>query len=242
MKIVVLTGAGISADSGIPTYRSSDGLWANFKIEDVCTPEALERDRAKVINFYNMRRKEMAGKQPNAGHKALAQLEQYFDVEIITQNIDNLHELAGSTKITHLHGELTKLRGESSDDFIVDIGHREQALDETAPNGELLRPYIVFFGEAVPMFDKAKELVKEADILVIVGTSLAVYPAASLVGWVKNNDVPIYVVDPSTPKIPFLCNRIFHIKERAAIGVPKLVAQLKEFAEIGQQMTSNDIL
>ena len=232
MKIVVLTGAGISADSGIPTYRSSDGLWANFKIEEVCTPEALERDRAKVINFYNMRRREMAGKQPNAGHKALAELEKYFDVEIVTQNIDNLHELAGSTNITHLHGELTKLRGESGDDYIVDIGTREQTLDEQAPDGSPMRPYIVFFGEAVPMFDKAKELVKEADILVIVGTSLAVYPAASLVGWVKNNDVPIYVVDPSVPKIPFLRNRIFHIKDRAAIGVPKLVAQLKEFAEI----------
>ena len=190
LKIVVLTGAGISADSGIPTYRSSDGLWANYKIEEVCTPEALANDREKVINFYNMRRKEMAGKQPNAGHKALAELEKYFDVEIVTQNIDNLHEAAGSTKITHLHGELTKLRND------------------------------------------ARDLVKEADMLIIVGTSLAVYPAASLVGWVKNNDVPIYVVDPSVPKIPFLSNKIFHKKERAAIGLPKLVAQLKEFAEI----------
>ena len=231
LKIVVLTGAGISADSGIPTYRSSDGLWANFKIEDVCTPEALERDRAKVINFYNMRRNEMASKQPNAGHKALAELEQYFDVEIITQNIDNLHELAGSTKITHLHGELTKLRNDAGD-YIVDIGLREQEIGETAPDGSLLRPYIVFFGEAVPMFDKAKELVQQADLLIVVGTSLAVYPAASLVGWVKNNDVPIYVVDPSVPKIPFLPNKIYHKKERAAIGLPKLVAQLKEFTEI----------
>ena len=231
LKIVVLTGAGISADSGIPTYRSSDGLWANFKIEDVCTPEALERDRAKVINFYNMRRNEMASKQPNAGHKALAELEQYFDVEIITQNIDNLHELAGSTKITHLHGELTKLRNDAGD-YIVDIGLREQEIDETAPDGSLLRPYIVFFGEAVPMFDKAKELVQQADLLIVVGTSLAVYPAASLVGWVKNNDVPIYVVDPSVPKIPFMPNKIYHKKERAAIGLPKLVAQLKEFADI----------
>ena len=231
MKIVVLTGAGISADSGIPTYRSSDGLWANFKIEEVCTPEALERDRAKVINFYNMRRKEMSGKVPNAGHKALAELEKYFDVEVITQNIDNLHELAGSTKITHLHGELTKLRNDDSS-HIVEIGLREQEINETAPDGSLLRPHIVFFGEVVPMFDKAKDLVQQADLLIVVGTSLAVYPAASLVGWVKNNDVPIYVVDPSVPKIPFLRNKIFHKKERAAVGLPKLVAQLKEFAEI----------
>ena len=178
-----------------------------------------------------MRRREMAGKQPNAGHKALAELEQYFDVEIVTQNIDNLHELAGSTKITHLHGELTKLRNDDSSQ-IVDIGLRDQALDETAPDGTLLRPHIVFFGEAVPMFDKARDIVKEADLLIVVGTSLAVYPAASLVGWVKNNDVPIYVVDPSVPKIPFLPNKIYHKKERAAIGLPKLVAQLKEFAEI----------
>ena len=232
MKIVVFTGAGISADSGIPTYRSSDGLWAKHRIEDVCTPEALARDRATVIEFYNMRRREMAGKVPNAGHRAIAKLEQYFDVEVITQNIDNLHELAGSTKITHLHGELTKLRGESGDEHIVDIGLRAQSLDERAPDGALLRPYIVFLGEAGPMFDRARELVQQADVLVVVGTSLAVYPAASLVGWVKSVDVPIYVVDPSTPKIPFLRNKIFHIKERAAVGLPKLVRQLKEFGEI----------
>lgn len=233
MKIVVLTGAGISADSGIPTYRSSDGLWANYKIEEVCTHEALKTDREKVINFYNLRRREMEGKVPNAGHKALAELERYFDVEIITQNIDNLHELAGSTKITHLHGELTKLRNDSSD-YIVDIGYREQELTETSPAGELLRPHIVFFGEAVPMFDKARDIVQEADLLIVVGTSLAVYPAASLVGWVKNNNVPIYVVDPSVPKIPFLANKIYHKKERAAVGLPKLVNQLIEFAEINK--------
>ena len=233
MKVVVLTGAGISADSGIPTYRSSDGLWANYKIEEVCTPEALAADRAKVINFYNMRRREMAGKSPNAGHKALVELEQHFDVQIVTQNIDNLHELAGSSNITHLHGELTKLRNDSSD-YIVDIGLRDQELTDSSPAGELLRPHIVFFGEAVPMFDKAREIVQAADILIVVGTSLAVYPAASLVGWVKNNQVPIYVVDPSVPKIPFLANKIFHKKERAAVGLPKLVKELIEFADINK--------
>jgi NAD-dependent deacetylase len=129
---------------------------------------------------------------------------------------------------------LTKLRDDAGD-YIVDIGLREQTLDETAPDGSLLRPHIVFFGEAVPMFDKAKELVQQADLLIIVGTSLAVYPAASLVGWVKSNDVPIYVVDPSVPKIPFLCNKIYHKKERAALGLPKLVADLKEFAEISRK-------
>ena len=152
MKIVVFTGAGVSADSGIPTYRSSDGLWAKHRIEDVCTPEALARDRAKVINFYNMRRREMAGKLPNAGHRAIAELEQLFDVEVITQNIDNLHEQAGSTKITHLHGELTKLRSSKNPDLIVEIGLRNQELDEVAEDGSPLRPHIVFFGEAVPMW------------------------------------------------------------------------------------------
>ena len=198
LKVVVLTGAGISADSGIPTYRSSDGLWANYKIEEVCTPEALARDREKVINFYNLRRREMAGKLPNAGHKALAELEQHFDVEVITQNIDNLHEAAGSTKITHLHGELTKLRNDNSD-YIVDIGLRDQQMDETSPNGELLRPHIVFFGEAVPMYDVAKDIVQQADILIVVGTSLAVYPAAGLIDYFQGNHLVIINLSP-TPR------------------------------------------
>ncbi len=226
-KIVVFTGAGISADSGIPTYRSSDGLWANYKIEEVCTPEALARDRAKVINFYNMRRREMAGKEPNAGHRAIVELEQYFDVEVITQNIDNLHEQAGSTKIIHLHGELTKLREESGERYITDIGLSDQTLDQTAPNGELLRPHIVFFGEAVPMFERAAKVVMEADILVVVGTSLAVYPAASLVQYVRDTSVPIYIVDPANLNIRSR-NPITHIQKRAAEGVPELVKLLKE--------------
>lgn len=227
MRIVVFTGAGISADSGIPTYRSSDGLWANYRIEEVCTPEALMRDRAKVIDFYNMRRREMADKLPNAGHKAIAELEQYFDTEVITQNIDNLHEQAGSTKVLHLHGELTKLREESGEKYITDIGLRDQRLDETAPNGELLRPHIVFFGEAVPMFERAAKKVSGADILIIVGTSLAVYPAASLVQYVRNTNVPIYIVDPAQLNIRSR-NPIIHIQKRAAEGVPEVVELLKK--------------
>lgn len=226
MRIVVFTGAGISADSGIPTYRSSDGLWANYRIEEVCTPEALMRDRAKVIDFYNMRRREMADKLPNAGHKAIAELEQYFDTEVITQNIDNLHEQAGSTKVLHLHGELTKLREESGEKYITDIGLRDQRLDETAPNGELLRPHIVFFGEAVPMFERAAKKVSGADILIIVGTSLAVYPAASLVQYVRDTNVPIYIVDPAQLNIRSR-NPIIHIQKRATEGVPEVVEILK---------------
>ena len=226
MKIVVLTGAGVSADSGIPTYRSSDGLWANYKIEEVCTPEALERDREKVINFYNMRRREMAGKVPNAGHKALAELEKYFDVEIITQNIDNLHELAGSTKITHLHGELTKLREESGEKYITEIGLRDQELDETAPNGELMRPHIVFFGEAVPMIETAIDYCEKADIFLIIGTSLNVYPAAGLLNYVPA-DVPVYLIDPK--HVPIVSGRKVHVIQKgASAGMEELIQLLTE--------------
>lgn len=227
-KVVVFTGAGISADSGISTYRSQDGLWEQYRIEDVCTPEALARNRALVIDFYNQRRRQLATVSPNAAHTSLADLEQYCDVEIITQNVDNLHEVAGSSHITHLHGELTKLRSERNDDYVIDIGLREQQLDEKAPDGSLMRPYIVFFGESVPMFERAVEIVRQADVLVVVGTSLAVYPAGALVGYVRDESVPIYVVDPADVKISFLRNKIIHIKERAAIGVPKVVEGLKK--------------
>jgi NAD-dependent deacetylase len=168
----------------------------------------------------------MAGKSPNAGHKALVELEQYFDVQIVTQNIDNLHELAGSTNITHLHGELTKLRNDNSS-YIIDIGLRDQELTESSPAGELLRPHIVFFGEAVPMFDKARDIVKEADLLIVVGTSLAVYPAAMLVRYAKSG-VPIYVVDPGNPDTSMIRNPLTHIKARAAEGMPQLAKELIE--------------
>ena len=226
-KIVVFSGAGVSADSGIPTYRSKDGLWANYRIEEVCTPEALASDRAKVIRFYNERRREMMSKQPNAGHYAIADLERCFDVKVVTQNIDTLHERAGSSSVTHLHGELTKLRSVTNPDLITPIDGWEQQLDERASDGSLLRPHIVFFGESVPMFDKAARIVASADILIVVGTSLAVYPAASLVNYVRDEQVPIYLVDPAEPNIAFLRNPITHIKAASAIGMPTLVEQLK---------------
>lgn len=227
-KIVVFTGAGVSADSGIATFRDSDGLWASYRIEDVCTPEALVRDRATVIEFYNKRRKELFEKSPNAGHYAIAELEKWFDVEVVTQNVDNLHERAGSTRVTHLHGELMKLRSATNPDLVVDIEGWEQHLTDTAPDGSLLRPYIVFFGEAVPMFETAAAIVAQADILIVVGTSLAVYPAASLTGYARDNKVPIYLIDPAEPKLAFVRNPITHIKERSAVGMPKLVEILKK--------------
>lgn len=226
-KIVVFTGAGVSADSGIATFRDADGLWANYRIEDVCTPEALMRDRATVIEFYNKRRKELFEKEPNAAHYAIAELEQWFDVKVVTQNVDNLHERAGSTHVTHLHGELTKLRSMRDPDLIVPIEGWEQRLEDIAPDGAPLRPHIVFFGEAVPMFDTATRIAATADVMVVVGTSLAVYPAASLVHYIRP-EVPIYLVDPATPNLSLVRNPVTHIQARAAVGVPELVELLKE--------------
>ena len=225
-KIVVFTGAGVSADSGLATFRDSDGLWASYRIEDVCTPEALAHNRATVIGFYNMRRREMLAAQPNAGHEVIAGLERDFEVEVLTQNVDNLHERAGSSKVTHLHGELTCLRSSRNPDLVVPIEGWEQKLDATAPDGALLRPHIVFFGEPVPEFDRAAELAAGADILMVVGTSLAVYPAASLVRCVRP-DIPVYVVDPGRPAIRGVRNPLEVIRKRAAEGVPELADRLR---------------
>ncbi|HJC51938.1 MAG TPA: NAD-dependent deacylase [Candidatus Alistipes merdavium] len=225
-KIVVFTGAGMSADSGIATFRDADGLWANYRIEDVCTPEALVRNRALVIDFYNMRRREMLAAQPNAGHLAIAGLERDFDVEVVTQNVDDLHERAGSTRVTHLHGELRKLRSMRNPDVIVPIEGWEQPLDATGPDGALLRPHIVFFGEPVPMFERAAGIAAQAEVMVVVGTSLAVYPAASLVRYVRP-EVPIYLVDPGNPDVSGIRNPLTIIRKRAAEGVPELVELLR---------------
>ena len=225
-KIVVFTGAGMSADSGIATFRDADGLWANYRIEDVCTPEALVRNRALVIDFYNMRRREMLAAQPNAGHLAIAELERDFDVEVVTQNVDDLHERAGSTRVTHLHGELRKLRSMRNPDVIVPIEGWEQPLDATGPDGALLRPHIVFFGEPVPMFERAAGIAAQAEVMVVVGTSLAVYPAASLVRYVRP-EVPIYLVDPGNPDVSGIRNPLTVIRKRAAEGVPELVELLR---------------
>ena len=217
----------MSADSGIATFRDSDGLWANYRIEDVCTPEALVRNRAGVVEFYNMRRREVLAKEPNAGHYALVKLEEHFDVDVITQNIDNLHERAGSKRVLHLHGEVTKLRSERNPDIVVPIEGWEQRLDDRGPDGALLRPHIVFFGESVPMFDRAVEIAAQADIMVVVGSSLAVYPAASLVRYVRP-EVPVYLVDPHLPAGHGIRNLREYIPMRSAEGTPLLVDKLIE--------------
>lgn len=199
-NIVVFTGAGVSADSGIATFRDSDGLWCNHSVEEVCTAEAMIYNRKGVIDFYNERRKELLEKKPNAAHIAIAALERHFPVQVITQNVDDLHERAGSTHITHLHGELTKLRSSRDESATVPIEGWKQEYDTRHPDGSLLRPFIVFFGESVPNLSKAIELTQKADIFIVVGTSLKVYPAASLLQYVRAG-VPVYLVDPGTPDL-----------------------------------------
>ncbi|MFI3261878.1 MAG: Sir2 family NAD-dependent protein deacetylase [Rikenellaceae bacterium] len=226
-KIVVFTGAGVSRDSGIATFRDSDGLWANHRIEDVCTPEALARNRKQVIDFYNSRRKELLEKEPNAGHFAIAELEKYFDVEVVTQNVDDLHERGGSSKVLHLHGELRKLRSSRNENLAFPIEGWEQKLDDKAPDGSLARPFVVFFGENVPMLSAAVDIVSKADIFVIVGTSLAVYPAASLIRYIRST-VPVWLVDPNPPSGLNVPNKVNYIGENSVIGVPKLCEILKQ--------------
>lgn len=231
MKVVVFTGAGISAESGLSTFRDSDGLWENYRVEDVCTHQAIERNRELVVRFYNERRRAAMAAQPNAAHRAVAALEKYFEVQVITQNVDDLHERAGSSCVTHLHGELMKLRSSIDETATIPVTQWEQHLDARHPDGSLLRPYIVFFGEGVPNFPVAVEKVMDADIFIVVGTSLAVYPAASLLEYVREN-VPVYIVDPNEPD-NVSCRNVVYIQEKASIGVPMLYKQLTghDFAE-----------
>ncbi|MCQ2310220.1 MAG: NAD-dependent deacylase [Paludibacteraceae bacterium] len=225
-KIVVFTGAGVSAESGLGTFRDSDGLWEKYRVEDICTHEAWLRNPQLCVDFYNARRRDTLAAQPNAAHLALTKLQQaYPTMEIITQNIDDLHERAGSQHITHLHGEITKLRSENNDTATVPLEGWEQHYGDRHPDGSLLRPYIVFFGEGVPYFSKACEIASTADIMVVVGTSLNVYPAASLLEYVRPG-VPIYFIDPGMPEFGYYKDHITHIRKKATEGVPELVEQL----------------
>ena len=221
-KIVVLTGAGISAESGISTFRDSDGLWEQYRVEDVATHEAYLRNPELVLNFYNERRRQLFSVKPNEGHRQLVRLEQKYDVHIITQNIDNLHEQAGSTNVLHLHGELTKARSDRNDNLIIDIGDRDIHLGDKAPDGAQLRPHIVWFGEAVPNIEPAAELCEKADYFIVIGTSMNVYPAAGLIHYVPRS-APCYLVDPKAVPI----SRPITIgQEKAGTGVKKVVDEL----------------
>ncbi len=223
-KITVLTGAGVSAESGVSTFRDSDGLWENHKVEDVASIEGWYRNPQQVLDFYNARRAQLFQVKPNAAHLAIAELEKDYKVTVVTQNVDNLHERAGSTKIIHLHGELTKVRPENccndrdgySEETVFDIGADEINLGDMAPNGAQLRPHIVWFGEAVPKIEAAIEAVEAADILLIVGTSLQVYPAAGLYRYAKMG-TPIYIIDPKDVQVRD--GRLTHIKEVATKGM-----------------------
>lgn len=235
-KIAVLTGAGVSAESGISTFRDANGLWDNYNVEDVATLEGWNRNPALVLDFYNQRRRELATVRPNAAHLAIASLEDNYDVTVITQNIDNLHERAGSTRIIHLHGELTKVRPENrynerngfSEESVFDIGYGDINLGDTSAEGVQLRPHIVWFGEAVPKIEQAIDVVEAADILLIVGTSLQVYPAAGLYAYAKAS-TPIYIIDPKD--VPVRDGRITHIKDVATRGMEKFIEIISQNAE-----------
>lgn len=200
-RIVVLSGAGMSAESGIKTFRDNDGLWENHRVEDVATPEAWSRNRDLVLRFYNARRRALAEAAPNPGHLTIASWEQYAAVDVVTQNVDDLHERAGSTSVLHLHGELTKARSTADPSIVVDIGFRDIHPHDTCPLGSQLRPHIVWFGEAVPAIVTAADLVADADALIVVGTSLQVHPAASL-AWAGAPGAKRILVDPSPPDAP----------------------------------------
>ena len=197
-KLVVLSGAGMSAESGIATFRGADGLWEGHRVEEVASPEGFKANPELVLEFYNQRRRQIVAAQPNEGHFALARLESLFDVHIVTQNVDDLHERAGSTQVMHLHGEIRKARSTRRQDLVLDLPGTELNLGDVGSDGAQLRPHIVWFGEAVPLIDAAMDVVAAADVVIVVGTSLQVYPAAGLVGYAPP-DAPIHVVDPHTP-------------------------------------------
>lgn len=229
-RIAVLTGAGVSAESGLGTYRDNGGLWDNYDPMEVASAEGWARNPGKVLDFYNMQRRNLAKVQPNEAHRLIAELEKKYRVDVITQNVDNLHERAGSTHILHLHGEVTKVRPENSyndyDGFsekqVFDVGYGEVSLGDKAPNGAQLRPHIVFFGEAVPKLMEAIDLVAKADIVLIVGTSLSVYPAASLYRYARS-EAPIWLIDPKP--VPIYDKRIQQLQMVATEG-------MREFCDI----------
>ena len=225
-KLVILSGAGMSAESGISTFRDSDGLWNNYRVEDVATPEGFASNPKLVLDFYNFRRRELLKTEPNDGHKGLASLEKNFDVHIITQNVDNLHERGGSSHVIHLHGELMKSCSVKNTDksFPISPENPEINIGDKAPDGGQLRPFIVWFGEAVPKIEEAIKYVENSDIFVVIGTSLNVYPAAGLLNYVRNGQ-PIFLIDPK--EVNTYRTDIYFIKKGASEGVKILTECLK---------------
>lgn len=222
-KLVISSGAGISAESGISTFRDAGGLWENYPVMEVCSADGFARNPKLVHDFYNARRRDLVTKQPNEAHKILAELEKDYDVYVITQNVDDLHERAGSSKILHLHGELMKIRSVSNPDYVecLDIEHLDTTPETRGKNGDIMRPHIVFFQEAVPNMETAAELVHEADIFVVIGTSLNVYPAAGLLHYVRPG-TPIYYIDPKPADISIMSPQVHIIKATATEGMKVL--------------------
>ena len=223
-RLVVLSGAGISAESGIPTFRDSGGLWEGFRVEEVATPEGWHENNELVLDFYNQRRKKALEVKPNRGHEVLAELEKNFDVTIVTQNVDNLHERAGSTKVIHLHGSLFESRSTLDESLVYPIKGWELKMGDKCERGSQLRPNIVWFGEMVPMMETAAKTASQADIFLVVGTSMVVYPAAGLIDYV-GRDVPKFIVDPNVPDVRRSPN-LFFIPEKASVGMEKVKVRL----------------
>lgn len=223
-KIVVLTGAGMSAESGLKTFRDADGLWEGHDVMQVASPQGFAANPELVLEFYNQRRRQLLEVEPNEGHRALVRLEQKFDVHIITQNVDNLHEKAGSSKVLHLHGELLKVRSTVNNDLVMDWT-KDLNLGDVGEDGQQLRPHIVWFGEMVPMLEPAVEITQTTDILIIIGTSMQVYPAASLINYVSDG-VPIYFIDPKPSIGSSDYGNLTVMAHTATEGVPKLVSRL----------------
>lgn len=225
--IVILTGAGMSAESGIATFRDSNGLWENYKVEDVATPEGFRANPQLVLDFYNARRKDALNAKPNRGHQIIAELEKDYQISVVTQNVDDLHERAGSTNVMHLHGELMKVRSTKNQNDIRTLTPEniEINLGDTDDNGNQLRPHIVWFGEAVPMIEEAVKVVQKADILIIIGTSLNVYPAAGLIDFAPSG-TPIYLIDPKD--VATKRRGVIHLQKGASEGMKEIVEILKE--------------
>lgn len=223
-KLVISTGAGMSAESGISTFRDSGGLWDNYPVMDVASADGFARNPALVHHFYNERRKDLMAAEPNMGHRGLVELEQWYDTYVITQNVDNLHERAGSKNVLHLHGELMKIRSLTHPERIYELtpDNLETSIDTLDPYGDHVRPHIVFFQEAVPMFEKAVELASEADVFVVIGTSLVVYPAAALLNYVRRG-IPIYYIDPNPAPVP---DGVAVLRMGASEGVRELIKLL----------------
>lgn len=227
-KLVVLTGSGISAESGLKTFRESGGLWENYDVMEVASPMGWEKNSELVLKFYNERRAQLKDARPNEGHKGLVELEKYFDVHIITQNVDNLHERAGSNKILHLHGLLTQARSTGDPDLVYDIGYKPINPGDKCERGYQLRPHIVWFGEAVPAIEEATSIASDADIFAVIGTSMVVYPAAGLIEYVPSQ-IPVFLIDPNDVTVP-IYRHITFIKEKAGEGVKILMDKLlKEY-------------